>query len=818
MCLTAMLTAVHVVLMSSASTSTSIVLDRPAAAYQKPYHPKHATTPTVNPPPLVWVPVTGVGKYAVQLARDKGFAGDAVRTFKDVPWSVLVLDEPLATGSWWWRYGACDKDGKTVWSKARQFTVSDAAQTFPAPAVDALIAKIPRERPRLFVQRSELQRYRELGRSELASVVRRLRGACEKCVGEQLVPEPEYVKGKGAMRGKYYRDIFVRTRPPMNRMEECGLLYLLTGEKRCGLEAKRRICHFFSWDPEGSTNYWKNDEPAMWVMMRGTRAYDWTWDLFTPDERTRVEACMRKRAAQFYQHLRRRKFESNPHESHANRTLGFLGEAALSFAHEWPEAREWLRYVTQVYWGIFPAWGADDGGWQEGPGYWNAYMSFALHFVTALRQITGQNLTDEPFFRNTPYYAIYTNPPYAGHSPFGDGQNGRPGRSRGSLLYWFSTLTRDPYARWYANATKSGPGQNILGVVLRDPTLKAKHPRDLPQARAFPGVGLVGMHSALGEADKDAYLLLRSSPYGGISHGHGNQNAFVVEAFGEPLAIASGYYPWYSSPHHAKWTRQTKAACSITIDGGTGQTVRDRSANGRITHFATGDAFDLAVGDATRAYKKRLKRFLRKVVHVRPGVFVVFDDVVAPKPVTFEWWLHSMSEMQADAATRRVLVRQGDARMDVCMLAPTKIRFAQTDRALPAVEADRPGNWPEQWHLTASTADKTGSTRFLTVLWPWKGRGPGEGAVRSLRHADLSACEVTLADGRAVVAFRTADGPRGRVKLGPIETDAASVAVRFDTTGKATHYVVEDARWLRVGPKTVVEADRPMTQTGTVAG
>jgi len=800
--------ALHGGLMLAAGES--IVLDRPPNDSQKPYHPSDASEPTVNPPAFVWVPVRGASKYVVQIAQNQRFSGNSARTFKEVPWSVLVLDEPLKPGRWWWRYGVRKKTGKTVWSKTRRFEVSESAQVFPAPDVQQLIGKISRDRPRLFVVRAELDRYRKQAKTELKTTIRRLRSVCDTCIGEDLVPEPEYVKGKGTWRGRHYRDIFRRTRPPMDRMENCGLLYVLTGEKKYGQEARRRILHFFSWDPKGSTSYRSNDEPAMWVMMRGTRAYDWTYDLFTPDERKKVEACMRIRAKQFYRHLRSRKFESNPHASHSNRTLGFLGEVALSFAHEWPEAAEWLRYVTQVYWGIFPAWGADDGGWQEGPGYWNAYMSFALYFVVALRQVTGHNLTDKPFFRNTPYYAIYTNPPYAGHSPFGDGQNGRPGRSRGNLLYWFSTLTRDPYARWYANAQKSGPGNNVLAVVLRDPTLKAKPPSDLPQAKVFPGVGLVAMHSKLGEASNDAYLVMRSSPYGGISHGHANQNAFVVEAFGQPLAIASGYYPWYGSPHHSGWTRQTKAACSITIDGGIGQVARHRSANGCITHFATGTAFDLAVGDATPAYKGKLKRFLRKIVHVRPGVFVVFDDVVAPKPVTFEWWLHSMTEMKVNGPARRVLVRKGDARMDVRMLAPDKICFAQTDQALPPPESGR--TWPKQWHLTASTVDKAPATQFLTVLWPWKDQAPPDNAVRKLDHPSLLACEIALAGQRHVVAFKTADQSGDHVTLGNIKTDAAAFAVRFDPTGKATDYTINDARALWVDGKKLFASPKRCTQ------
>ena len=84
-------------------------------------------------------------------------------------------------------------------------------------------------------------------------------------------------------------------------------------------------------------------------MMRGCRAYDWTYDLFTPEERQKVETSMRVRAADFYKLLRNKPYENNPYESHAGRIIGFLGEAALEFHNEWPEAQEWLQYITRIY-------------------------------------------------------------------------------------------------------------------------------------------------------------------------------------------------------------------------------------------------------------------------------------------------------------------------------------------------------------------------------------------------------------------------------------------------------------------------------------
>ena len=342
----------------------------------------------------------------------------------------------------------------------------------------------------MFFPRERLEQIRRWAGGELKPAIDSLVASCEREVGKELVAEPSY-RPKGPDYGPWAVNVMRTTRPPMDVMERCALAYLITGNQRLGQEAKRRLQHFFSWDPDGPTSFFAYDEPPMWMMMRGTRAYDWTCDLFTPAEREKIEANMRVRAGQFLKHLQRLPFESNPYDSHAGRLPGFLGECALSFIHEWPEAREWLEYATLLYYTSYPAWGGDDGGWQEGPGYWSAYMQFALHYVLALREATGVDLMQKPFFRNTPYYGLYTATPYHQHSPFGDGQTGSP-RGLGHVMYVFSTLTQDPYARWHAQESGVTIGADVLSLAAYDPTvagsLAAGVARRPQLSRRWPGL------------------------------------------------------------------------------------------------------------------------------------------------------------------------------------------------------------------------------------------------------------------------------------------------------------------------------------------
>ncbi len=690
-------------------------LDRKPAPLQRPYSPADGSAVATNPPPFVWVPAGRDLTYALQVSSSENFLSDKTRTSRGLDISIHSLSRPLEVGKWFWRYGVQKPDDSIEWSRARSFVVPGDAGLWPFPNLDEAIASVPHARPRLFFLPDQLAKYRERCKNDLADKCRSLCRRCDRHIGGELVPEPPYVRGKGAERGKLYQNIFRTTRPPMNVMEECGLAYLLTGETRYGLEAKRRILHFFSWNPEGSTSLSHNDEPAMWMMMRGVRAYDWTYNLFSSSEREKVESVMRVRAAQLYRRLHGR-FESNPHDSHAGRILGFLGEASLAFCHEWPEARKWLDYVLQVFWAVYPAWGKDDGGWHEGPSYWSYYMQFVLHFVVPLRNACGIDLMEKPFFQNTPYYKLYTNPPYAKTSPFGDGEHSGPSRGMGQLMYQFSALLNDPYLRWYADFMRADAGSGPLGFALEGRAPAARSPSALPPNRYFPGVGLVSLHTNLGDPESDIHFLFHSDPYGTISHGHADQNAFTIEAFGEALAIKSGYYPWYGSDHHRNWSWQTKSSNCITLDGGKGQPPHDPLAKGQITAFRSWGDYDYVAGDATEAYRGRLTRFHRHVIHVRPGIFVIFDDVVAPNPVKYEWWLHSLSEMELDEKNQAVTISQGNARLRVLFPLPGRWIFHQTDKF------SDPPEWGEknQWHFRAEFDSGSEFGRFLAVLMAYR--------------------------------------------------------------------------------------------------
>jgi hypothetical protein len=371
-------------------------------------------------------------------------------------------------------------------------------------------------------------------------------------------------------------------------------------------------------------------------------------------------------------------------------------------------------------------------------------------------------------------------------------------------MYVFSTLTQDPYARWHAQESGVTIGADVLSLAAYDPKLQARSPLELPGARSFPAVGLASFHTALGDKDNDISFLMRSSPFGGVSHGHADQNAYVIEAFGRGLAIATGYYPWYGSPHHDQWTRATKAVNSVLVDG-QGQVQRRWDAGGKLTAFQCSEdnpnngtsnaqtdrsqsrvqaGYDYAEGEAAAAYAGRLERFRRHVVHVRPGIFVLFDDLRAAEPVRFQWLLHAYREIQVNETTRVLHVENDLAAMDVHLLLPDEVNFTQTDKYEPEPEPIA-RQWENTWHLTASTTTPARGKQFLAVMLVHRrGQGSTLPAVELVPGTGAVGVRLTARDGAEdIVAFRT-DPQAPVVVCGGIESADRVFARGKDKDGR----------------------------------
>jgi hypothetical protein len=187
---------------------------------------------------------------------------------------------------------------------------------------------------------------------------------------------------------------------------------------------------------------------------------------------------------------------------------------------------------------------------------------------------------------------------------------------------------------------------------------------------------------------------------------------------GAALAIPSGYYgPSYGKPHHAQWTRSTKANNCVLVNG-EGQTIRSAAANGAIVDFRDRPGYSYVAGDATPAYMGKLERWVRRILFLRPGLFLVLDEVAAPATSQYQWMLHAFEEM--DVAGRRITSRRKGARLDVHLACAQGLALTQTDQFDTPYNQGIPEAYhrerPNHWHVTAETVQKSDAVRIAAVM------------------------------------------------------------------------------------------------------
>jgi hypothetical protein len=746
--------------------------------------PADGAEAAVNPPGFGWWRAAGAQGYRLTVERGSSTVYQSP-VLKD---PVHLPDRIFPPGDYRWDVEALDASGKTVARRgAWRFRVPAGLAELPWQDPKSLLARVPDGHPRYIFLKRDLAALRASLRTTRRAAWEQLKAAADRGLKLPLPKRPNYDTFDGATRQRLgYTRYFGDFRHYIDGgAAPLALAYLVSGEERYGLAAKKILLEVATWGVEGlmSVSSRFGDEPGLSMGRHGPRLYDWLYDLFTPSERDLVRQMTIDRARQILARLQRSDYLAKPEESHAGRLIAYLAEFAVALTGEAPDAHEWLDYSLRGLMTFYPHWGDDDGGWAEGPSYALAYNYIYLGALESLRAATGLDLYKRPFFGKVRRYFFYCISPVGEIRPFGDGaERGGAGTAGAALMLHHGRRFRDPSAVWYARQVPGTPGSDdgLLNLMTED-SVPAEAPSKAPQAAVFRGIGWAALHGALDRPGEDTFFLFKSSPYGSVSHSHADQNSFAILKGGQALAIASGYYgPSYGEPHHAEWTRQTKANNSILVNG-QGQVVREASAAGKIARFDHRKAFTYVCGDAAAAYGGKLTKFLRHVLFLRPGAFVVLDELAAPGDAQFQWLLHAFERMQVDEGASTVASLRKGASLKVKLACPLGLRLAQTDRFDTPFNHNTPPEYQQErenhWHFTAATNRRAASTRIAAAMlvegpgekisWEWKSAG-GRSGIAIETAGGKGEVWARLTGGGPLVegVWRPARGPEERISMG----------------------------------------------------
>lgn len=539
--------------------------------------------------------------------------------------------------------------------------------------------------------------------------------------------------------------------------EAATIIWLVTGEPVYLQKAKEFLLAGCRWSTEGATGIAYNDEAHFRLWRKLPFVYDQIRSQLTPEEKQEVIESFRKRGDDSFALIKRKTQDAkrtsieDDASSHPIRFISMTGLAGLALYDDLPEAKEWYDYAVSFYKNQFPPWGGDDGGWGEGNAYWRGNLEHA-RFQDALCALGSPEAYANAFWRQTGYFPVYFVQPYK-HTAFGDTPNAGKFNLEPIVAEAVQRLARrfqDGYLRSYADLQNkeerslesqglyfnderypSGFEYVLRNFATRKETLPEPKPlADIPPARWFRDVDWVGMHSALGQPEEDIMLSFKSSPYSSYSHSHADQNAFILNAYGENLLINAGYREYHRSPHHKAFTEQTVSKNDLLIDG-KGQKPQVKTAKGKVLGFEIGPRTIWTAGDAAVAYntlqdKPIVEEARRDIVMIDQRYFVIRDRVRLSEPKPVSLLLHAEVPFAWDAASNSAVVQQPKAGCKVLLVAPGQPWSATVTEKFPVpVDAKYQAQCPDQSHLTATSPGAVKEQVIYSVIWPWKGKEAG---------------------------------------------------------------------------------------------
>ncbi len=232
-----------------------------------------------------------------------------------------------------------------------------------------------------------------------------------------------------------------------------------------------------------------------------------------------------------------------------------------------------------------------------------------------------------------------------------------------------------------------------------------------------------------------------------------------------------------------------------------GQKKHHPLSRGKIVGEHLGSIVDYVAGDATEAYEGRVNRFVRHVFFVKPDCIIMIDDLEAPEPSTFQYYLHSNETFQIKSQ-HEIITQNGSSSVRIAFATPANLQVEQESGCTPpSVGFDK-----EQWHLCAETKEETKKSTFVAFYKAFhKDRRPRQVisyAVKGNKEIHGIADESTKTG--VIINPDSAD-----FALGFIQSDASLLLIIEKVyPEEEVHILCVDATRLQVVEKEVYKSDK----------
>lgn len=500
-------------------------------------------------------------------------------------------------------------------------------------------------------------------------------------------------------------------RRTIDRIACLSLLHVIDGDARWSRRATlemRALADTPDWNP----TYFLDVAETAGALALG---YDWLHSALDMDTRDAVRASIVEKGLRAFDLAYRQQAAwvtaGNDWTSACNAAAIV---AALAVANDEPDLAHSVvsRAVSALPFAM--ASYATDGGWPDGPAYWDASTGALAIAGAALESAIGTDL------------GVCTAPGLAAGIAYRLHVTGTTG-----LVFNYADcvdrVDMDPAIEWLGHRTgdswSSAEARARAGATVRPFSVawyQASPPRPIAAPsldRVFPDAGVVCMRSAW--HDPAATYLAAKGGDNASRHAHLDLGSFVLDALGQRWAIDLGpddysLPEYFGRKRHTYYRTRTEGHNTLVIDGQN----QDPAGRAPVVAFATVPGESRAVIDLSAAYAGTgAMRAMRGIGLIDGRRRAIVQDELSLRPGTdVAWAMHTQADVQVDLASggRIATLSRGNSRLEARILEPATAWFAVEVVAAPAPQRRIEG----VRKLTVQLPPTQGDVRITVVCTP----------------------------------------------------------------------------------------------------
>jgi len=465
-------------------------------------------------------------------------------------------------------------------------------------------------------------------------------------------------------------------------------LYRLTGQRRFAERARQEMIaasKFPDWNPSHFL------DTAELTAALGI-GYDWLYDFLSPKDRDIIHAAIVTKGIDPYL-IRMRTGKLLMTNNWADVCNGGVLIGALALAEEEPaRATEVLSLSHPAMERIMKLY-APDGGFEEGPVYWNYGTMYNTLYISALETALGYDfgLPQSPGFAKTGNYRMQSIGPILKYANFGDAHEDI---FPAPQMFWLARkFNRPVYTIHEQDITQAVEGHmrddvaresNRFGIFALLWYPFAPHPEksaEMPLGESFERVDQAFLRSSW-SGSKAWYLAFKGGDER-ASHGHSDLGSFVMDALGQRWAIDLGpdsyELPGYFGSERRYYRTQTQAHNTLTVGG----VNEDADAKSSLSAFNIKGRNMFAVASLDQCYKGKLKSWRRGIALIDGHRVLLQDEIDPDQAVNVAWNFHTYASVRIERNGYEAILSQGGATLHVRILSPAGARFEKKSAEMP---------------------------------------------------------------------------------------------------------------------------------------